>query len=65
MDDIYAILVTLDYPDAITYGLRRQTDMVRGIIERTRADLTLALREQRLQQSLHDFEQRINGNGQG
>jgi translin len=65
MDDIYAILVTLDYPDAITYGLRRQTDMVRGIIERTRADLTLALREQRLQQSLHDFENRIIGNGQG
>ena len=65
MDDIYAILVTLDYPDAITYGLRRQTDMVRGIIERTRADLTLALREQRLQQSLHDFEKRINANGQG
>jgi translin len=65
MDDIYAILVTLDYPDAVTYGLRRQTDMVRGIIERTRADLTLSLREQRLQQSLHDFEERINGNGKG
>jgi translin len=65
MDDIYAILVTLDYPDAITYGLRRQTDMVRGIIERTRADLTLSLREQRLQQSLLDFEKRFNNNGEG
>ncbi len=65
MDDIYAILVTLDYPDAITNGLRRQTDLVRGIIERTRADLTLSLREQRLQQSLHDFEKRFNGNGEG
>ena len=65
MDDIYAILVTLDYPDAITYGLRRQTDMVRGIIERTRADLTLSLREQRLQKSLLDFEERFNNNDQG
>ncbi len=65
MDDIYAILVTLDYPDAITDGLRRQTDLVRGIIERTRADLTLSLREQRLQQSLQDFENRFNGHAKG
>ena len=65
MDDIYAVLVTLDYPDAITYGLRRQTDLARGIIERTRADLTLSLREQRLQQSLQDFEKRFNGHGEG
>jgi translin len=65
MDEIYALLVTLDYPDAITDGLRRQTDLVRGIIERTRADLTLSLREQRLQQSLQDFEKRFNGHGEG
>ena len=65
MDDIYAVLVTLDYPDAITYGLRRQTDLARGIIERTRADLTLSLREQRLQQSLKEFENRFNGHGEG
>jgi translin len=63
MDDIYALLVTLDYPDAITDGLRRQTDLVRGIIERTRADLTLSLREQNLQKSLQDFEDRFNGHG--
>ncbi len=63
MDEIYALLVTLDYPDAITYGLRRQTDLVRGIIERTRADLTLSLREQRLQQALKDFEKRFNSHG--
>jgi translin len=65
MDDIYALLVTLDYPDAITYGLRRQTDLARGIIERTRADLTLSLREQRLQQSLQEFEERFNQHGEG
>ena len=65
MDEIYDLLVTLDYPDAITYGLRRQTDLVRGIIERTRADLTLSLREQRLQQSLQGFEARMNSHGEG
>jgi len=63
MDEIYAILVTIDYPDAITYGLRRQTDLVRGIIERTRADLTMSLREQHMVQALRDFENRINSNG--
>ena len=60
MDEIYSLLVTLDYPDAITHGLRRQTDLVRGIIERTRADLTLSLREQRLQDALKEFEDRFN-----
>lgn len=52
MDEIYNLLVTIDYPDAITHGLRRQTDLVRGIVERTRADLTLSLREERLMQAL-------------
>jgi translin len=52
MDDIYALLVTVDYPDAITGGLRRTTDMVRGVTERTRGDLTTSLRQQRLQAAL-------------
>lgn len=52
MDEIYNLLVTVDYPDALTGGLRRQTDLVRGIVERTRADLTLSLREERLQKAL-------------
>ena len=55
MDDIYGILVTLDYPDAITNGLRRQTDLVRGIVERTRGDLTISLREQHLEQVIWPF----------
>jgi len=58
MDDIYDFLVTMDYPDAVTNGLRRQTDLVRGIIERTRADLTQSLREQHLQEALLEFEKR-------
>ena len=49
MDEIYTVLVTMDFPDAVTRGLRRSTDMVRGILERTRGDLTVALRQQRLE----------------
>jgi translin len=63
MDDIYNVLVTMDYPDAITSGLRRQTDLVRGIIERTRADLTLSLREQHLQEALQKFAAKFPGMG--
>ena len=59
MDDIYGVLVTLDYPDAITNGLRRQTDLVRGIVERTRGDLTISLREQQLEQALARLESRL------
>jgi len=43
MDDIYAMLVTIDFPDAMTGGLRRSTDQARAILERTRGDLTLAV----------------------
>jgi translin len=59
MDDIYSILVTMDYPDAITGGLRRLTDIVRGITERTRGDMTISLRQEHLEQSLRRFESRL------
>ncbi len=62
MDDIYGILVTMDYPDAITNGLRRLTDMVRGVNERTRGDVTVSLREQQLAQSMRDLEARLRDN---
>jgi len=52
MDDIYNILVTIDFPDAITGGLRRTTDMVRGVLERTRSDLTLTIRQKDLEDRL-------------
>jgi len=55
MDDIYNILVTIDFPDAITGGLRRATDMVRGVLERTRSDLTLAIRQKDLENKLGKF----------
>ncbi len=60
MDDIYGILVTMDYPDAITGGLRRLTDVARGIIERTRGDFTLSLRQERLENSLRELETRLD-----
>jgi translin len=59
MDEVYGILVTVDYPDAITRGLRRTTDMVRGVLERTRGDLTITVRQQRLEATLREFEDRI------
>jgi len=59
MDAIYDQLVTVDFPDAITGGLRRQTDIVRSVLERTRGDLTNSLRQQRLQDALQQFEARL------
>ena len=46
MDDVYSLLVTIDYPDALTRSLRRNTDMLRSVPERTRGDLTRARRQQ-------------------
>ena len=60
MDEIYAVLITMDYPDAITNGLRRQTDIVRSVTERTRGDLTISLREEHLEQSLRRLEEKIS-----
>jgi translin len=59
MEDVYSVLVTIDYPDALTSGLRRTTDMVRGVLERTRGDLTVAARQEALQSALHRFEKRV------
>ena len=52
MDDVFTQLVTMDYPDAITDGLRRRTDLARGIIERTRADITVSFRQNELESKL-------------
>jgi translin len=60
MDDIYAVLVTMDYPDAITGGLRRLTDIVRGVTERTRGDMTISLRQDKLEQAMHGLEEKLN-----
>jgi translin len=59
MDDIYNVLVTMDFPDAITGGLRRTTDMVRGVLERTRSDLTLAIRQAELEKRIGKLEKNL------
>jgi translin len=60
MDEIYSVLVTIDYPDAITNGLRRQTDLVRGIIEKTRGDVTISLRGQDLTAAIRNLSIQLN-----
>ncbi|MGE5603562.1 MAG: haloacid dehalogenase, partial [Nitrososphaerales archaeon] len=57
MDDVYIHLVTMDFPDALTGGLRRTTDMLRGVLERTRGDLTVAVRQEELEAAMQAFEQ--------
>ena len=59
MDDIYSVLITVDFPDAITGGLRRTTDMLRGVLERTRSDLTLATTQQDLGQRIAKLEKNL------
>ena len=59
MDEVYSQLTTVDFPDAITGGLRRTTDMLRGVVQRTRGDLTTAFRQEMMRQALREFEERI------
>lgn len=59
MDEIYGQLVTIDYPDAMTGGLRRNTDMVRGVLEKSRGDLTAATRQRALEERLAVIERNI------
>ena len=49
MDEVYGLLITIDYPDALTGGLRRSTDALRAVLERTRGDVTTAIVATRLQ----------------
>ncbi len=60
MDEIYAVLVTMDYPNAITHGLRRQTDIARSIIERTRGDITFSLRGEHLEKKIAELSAQLN-----
>jgi len=60
MDDLYALLVTMDYPDAMTGGLRRTTDVARGILEKTRGDLTVAIGQRQLEDTVRQFEERLS-----
>ena len=52
MDDMYYVLVSMDYPDAITLNLRRSTDVARSLIEKTRGDLSIAIVQRDLRDAL-------------
>jgi translin len=59
MDDMYYLLVSMDYPDGITFGLRRLTDIARSIIERTRGDFTTSSIQRSLRDVLEDHAAQI------
>lgn len=61
MEEMYYLLVSMDYPDAITSNLRRSTDVARSIMERTRGDLSVALIQRRLQEALEAGLRRLEG----
>ncbi len=52
MDDVYDSLVVVDYPDALTNGLRRTLDALRAVLERTRGDVTTTVLQTRLQRTI-------------
>ena len=58
MDEIYSVLVTVDFPEGVTSGLRHSTDMMRGVLERTRGDLTMALRQHKLELTMREWQER-------
>jgi translin len=60
MDTIYGVLVTVDFPDAVTGGLRRTTDQFRAVLERTRGDVTVSVRQSRLEHALREAEARTS-----
>jgi translin len=63
MDEVYSILVTFDFNDTITGGLRRRTDTVRSVLERTRGDVTTSLRQASLERAMEALEERIAEDG--
>lgn len=59
MDEFYALLLGFDYPEAVSLGLRRRTDAARGLVERTRGDVTNALQQARLEEKMAQLWSRI------
>lgn len=61
MDDMYYVLVSMDYPDAITMNLRRSTDVARSILEKTRGDLSVARVQRDLRDALERHAREVHG----
>jgi len=60
MEEIYHLLMSFDYPDAVTKGMRRKGDVARSLLDRTRGDLTNAIGQRRLEVQLREVEGRIS-----
>jgi translin len=65
LEDLYAILVTIDYPDAITGNLRRSTDVARSLIEKTRGDLSIAFVQRDLHDAIDRHARQLRGDAPG
>jgi translin len=61
MEEIYHLLMLFDYPDAITRGLRRKSDLARSMLERTEGDLTAALEMRKVAMAMRLFEDKLKG----
>lgn len=61
LEDLYGVLVTIDYPDAVTMNLRRSTDVARSLIEKTRGDLAIAAMQQGIERALEEHAERLRG----
>jgi translin len=64
MQEVYAMMITIDFPDAVTGGLRRTTDSLRAVLERTRGDLTLTKQQEKLRRTLLHFEAKLDNGTQ-
>ena len=65
LQDVHVFLGTVDFPDAITRGLKRTNDMVRGVAERTRGDLTVAVRQDELTAAIDRLQALLTAAGGG
>lgn len=63
MEEIYHLLMLFDYPDALTHGLRRKSDLARSMLERTRGDLTNAIEMEKVETTLRHINERLKGAG--
>lgn len=63
MDEILQTIMSFDYPESVTKGLRKRSDQARGAVERTRGDLTTALRQSRLERRMRELEDALGAAG--
>ena len=60
MDTVMNVLAQVDFPEGVTGGLRRTIDQLRSVTERTRGDVTTALRQSTLEAKMMHLTQKID-----